>query len=807
MGDFNVNLLNAERHTLTSEFCDTMFAYHHVPLITKPTRVTTDSVTLIDNIFTNKFDTDSFHGILYTDITDHCPIFCIHTNTHITNSKGNFQKRVFSIKNMNKFIQRLRAADWCEIMSSNDSQLSFSLFHQQFLKHFDNSFPIEVKKSEYRKRKPWLTLGLKCSIKRKNKLYLWYKKHPSKGNEKIYKTYKSKLAKLIQLAEREHYDRLFETHKSNVKESWKIINTILCRNKVNVKSNKYIINNCVETDKNVIANKFNDFFVHIGPSLADKIPKTNIKPTSFIKSEQKLTNSFFMEPITHNEVEKIIMSLKDSSPGWDSINAKCLKESYQYFIEPLLHCLNLSFKNGEFPKELKVAKVVPIYKSGESQQIKNYRPVSVLSVFSKLFEKIMHNRLAKFLDKNNVLYNYQFGFRKGYSTSLALISLVDKISVALNDGKYMLGMFLDFSKAFDTVNHEILCDKLECYGIRGVALQWFQSYLSNRSQYVMFDGAQSSVESVTCGVPQGSILGPLLFLLYVNDISNVSDLLFTTLFADDTNLFLEGTDIDAMCTTMNSEMEKLCVWLNVNKLSLNVDKTYLVVFTKRQKIEIRVPLKIMNVNVKEVDCAKYLGFYIDAHLNWSYHIKFIKNKIAKGLGIINKAKKVVSAKTLITLYNSFILPYLTYGIEVWGATFDYSLNSLAIVQKKSLRLLASKPKSCHTDPLFKQMKLLTLPQLYTYSINLFMFKFHFKMLPNVFNDMFVYNQLIHDYQTRQYDLLHVPCSKSVVLSKSIRIKGVYCWNSIYKCISTDSSFVCFKRKLKAHLMADDCLAS
>ena len=362
-------------------------------------------------------------------------------------------------------------------------------------------------------------------------------------------------------------------------------------------------------------------------------------------------------------------------------------------------------------------------------------------------------------------------------------------------------MFLDLSKAFDTVNHKILCDKMECYGIRGTTFEWFQSYLNNRSQYVSFDNTTSSNANIKCGVPQGSILGPLLFLLYVNDIVNVSNDLLPILFADDTNIFLEGTDIDEMCTIMNSEIEKLCSWLNVNKLSLNVEKTHYMVFTKRQNLKVNVPLQIMNVNIKQVDCTKFLGVHIDSHLKWSEHIKFIKNKIAKGLGILNKVRKLLTRKTIVTLYNSFILPHLTYCIEVWGATFDCYLEGLNILHKKAIRLITSKPKMTHTAPLFKQLNLLNLSQLYTFAINMFMFKFTYRLLPPVFTDMFVYNSSVHTYQTRQDYLLHVPLSQSVVLSNSIRIKGVTIWNAIHKCVNIECSLACFKRKLKDFLLS------
>ena len=338
-------------------------------------------------------------------------------------------------------------------------------------------------------------------------------------------------------------------------------------------------------------------------------------------------------------------------------------------ICPLLtHICNLSLSEGIFPDELKLANVIPIFKSGDHETFNNYRPVSTLCTISKVFEKIMYSRLLNYLDHYKILFSYQFGFRKSHSTYMAFMVLIDKLTRALDEGKFVVGILLDFSKAFDTVDHDILLTKLSHYGIRGVPLLWFQSYLSNRQQFVAYNGVSSSVKTVKCGVPQGSILGPLLFLIYINDLVNVCSHCLPILFADDTNLFVSGVDMSHISEIVSKELAELSQWLKVNKLSLNLKKTQYMIFSRRKSKDETINIKIDDQSISETKSSKFLGVYIDNSLNWKTHISYIAGKISRGIGIILKSRKYLTEDSLLTLYYCFIYPFLIYCNHIWGNT-------------------------------------------------------------------------------------------------------------------------------------------
>ena len=316
-------------------------------------------------------------------------------------------------------------------------------------------------------------------------------------------------------------------------------------------------NNASSNTSAGVAEIFNNFFSSIGKNLSQNIPPSSTRFSDFLDTPNSKT--IFFEPTYKEEITKIVANLKErKSPGHDGINNHLLKNIPPQIVDPLVHIINISLATGLVPNYMKIAKVIPIYKKGEKVDVSNHRPISLLTSISKIFERIIYIRTVNFFKKSDIFSNFQFEFRENHSTTHALLSFVEKVTDALDTFSHTIGIFLDFSKAFDTINHKILLAKLSHYGIRGKALEWFTSYLSNRSQYVHVNGVDSQIKSIDCGIPQGSLLGPLLFIIYINDFHRSSDNLSCILFADDSNLLYSHPDPNVLLRTVNCELIKSC---------------------------------------------------------------------------------------------------------------------------------------------------------------------------------------------------------------------------------------------------------
>ena len=809
-GDINIDLVKCDSNRKTADYVDTLLLNNFVPTVIMPTRITPKSATLIDHIYYYEgikphefIKTES--GNFYCDLTDHLPNYTLLINNIIGDKVKRPLIRIFSEKNKETFCSMLQSAEWDMVYNQNDTNAAYNNFINIVTDAYEQSFTITRLSRKRLKDKPWITKGLKKSSRIKNNLYRKWLISQSPDDESEYKSYKKIFKKVAQDAATSYYKNMFNTKTNSVKQLWKNLNTI-CSFKKNDKTKRNVISklnvdNDYITKPEDISNSMNNYFSTVGSKLVNNLINNN--PT-FNNNDYKsycstsIKDSIFLTPVTRTEVYLLIDKLNISkAAGNDNIGPVLVKTAAPIIVDPLLHIYNLSLLNGIVPDKLKIAKVIPVFKTGDRCKSNNYRPISLLSIFEKVLEKLMYTRLYSFLMEHNVLYKNQFGFRKNHSTVLALVEVLDKIYNKLDNHEVVVGIYLDLQKAFDTVNHEILLYKIYHYGIRGITYNWFVSYLANRHQFTSVDNVHSGLLKVTCGVPQGSVLGPLLFLLYINDIEHAVP--GVKLFADDTNLFLSCKDIVSLNLDANACMKRLNEWFLANKLSLNLDKTCYMLFPALKNAS-KFSLDLNGMKIKYVNSCKYLGVIIDDELLWTAHIDHIYCHLLKYVGIFYKLRNKIPKRVLKNIYFAFVHPYILYGIEIYANTSKTHIDKLEKLNNTLLRILQNETRRCYVVNLYVNYDTLSVTDLHKLRILLFVHKYvhHMDKLPEIYKNYFSFNSEIHSYSTRSASNIHLPRAETSYGQRSVSYEGVNLWNNLPDDLKNITSLSKFKAYLKLY---------
>ena len=696
-GDFNINIMNKENES-SRQFIEQMISENYIPHITCPTRITDQSATLIDNIFllhtSNMIDIKITSGNLITDITDHLANFLIYGNT-IPQATSRKQVRIYSEYNTKAFIEHLHKEEtWKSFMQSTDCDDATERYLKITREAHEKYFPMKMISIKRDKDKKWITKGIRISCRKKMKLYRKYLKKPTEENQRQWKNYRNFLRGICKKAECEYFKKIISDTNGSIKRLWQKFRPILNVNKSNKsksKIEKLQIDEKIITGDESIACAFNEYFCNIGKNLSKSIPKVNKIFSDFLPSSN--CKSMFVNPFSENELLEEIAKLKDNKAiGYSDIPIKLFKKCKFVLVKPLVTLYNMTIEQGVFPNALKMAQVIPIHKGDEKHLAQNYRPISILNCISKLLERLMQKRLYKFLEKHDLMYPLQFGFRRKHSTNQALIEVTEKIKEALDSGQTSLGIYLDIKKAFDTVNHNIMLKKMYHYGIRGTVYNWFKSYLSHRTQYVKVNGCNSHIDTIQTGVPQGSVLGPLLYIMYVNDIGNCANDIEQCqimLFADDTNVLLQGKDIRNLMKRSQSIMNTLEMWLCANKLSLNVKKTNYCIFHSPSYI---IPkncdfIKIGSKQIERVTYVKYLGLIIDDKLNWKLQSNELARNLVKTASTLKFIRNHIPYQCKKQLYYAYAYSKIIYGIEVYDNANKTNINKLQVLQNRILKIL------------------------------------------------------------------------------------------------------------------------
>ena len=481
-----------------------------------------------------------------------------------------------------------------------------------------------------------------------------------------------------------------------------------------------------------------------------------------------VTNTLFLHPTGDEEIINVIKKLKPKrSSGEDGIPAFIIKECCYELAKPIIDICNAALAQGIFPEIFKVAKVIPIHKKGSKTDVGNYRPISLLSIFSKILEKVVYARLVSFLEKTNILTDSQYGFRKKRNIMCAVESFLNEIHKSREMKVETYGLFLDLSKAFELVHHRKLIQKLESYGIRGHASMWFRSYLANRQQFVQLGGTVSETRPISCGVPQGSILGPILFLLYINDLPSYLAPRKTVLYADDTNILINSNECNVQDTVMDT-ITKVNQWTLHNNLKINNSKTVIINFNPQlHKHHSEYTFSSGSDILQPRQNTKFLGVWVDEGLKWTKHIAELLTKLNKSVYALRVLSKLISKKALRQAYYALIYSHLKYGIIFWGRAPP--AKQLFTLQKRIIRIIANVPALSPSKPLFSQLNLLPLPSVYI-----------FETLQYVKNNMRACekNLSYHEYGTRSATHYHINAVRLKSTQNSVHYLGLKIYNKL-----------------------------
>lgn len=780
VGDFNMNWLinNNITRKIKNIICDNGF----VQLIKQFTRITKDSKTLIDYVIVN----DKYNIKACVDdkmkISDH---ETLKIKIITKNKKDPKQTELKILKyDKQKLIRQLITSEILTVYYLNCNSKA-DIFSNTFRNIISEQIVL-IKRTNITSNN-WFSNELHSLKQNKVAQYkiATYTNNEIEWNK--YKSIRNEYKNNLHYAKKNHISNKIQNCRDQ-KHMWKNIKKLVL-NETRGKIKNVNFANRMYTNDLIIANKFNRYFINSVQEINNSIPLRQYK-----NHINNITTTFKFKLITLNELKTIIDEIKNKS-DMNFINTEVIKDSFELIGENLLSILNCSLSEGTFPDVWKETLVIPIPKIKNTCESTEFRPINIIPTEAKILERIVYNQLEFYFENNQLISNYQSGFRKGHSCESLLNLVITNWKMAVNGKKCIIAVFIDLKRAFETINRDILTLKLKKYGIKNTELEWFRSYLNNRKQRTRVNNTVSDVLNVEIGVPQGSILGVLLFLIYINDMEKCVDLARLVLFADDALLYIIDENIEQAVIKMNAELQKVYEWLEMNKLKLNISKTNCMIINGSTTSNVTFNNTII-IPVTEI---KYLGVIIDKSLKFKNHIDYIAKKIAKKNYFLSKIRNKITLNTVIKIYNTMIKPHFEYCPSILFTYTNEEKTRLQRLQNKGMRIVLKLNRFTPMSSLLECLKWMSVNQKICYNVLIMVFKVKYNLLPKYLSDMLTYVGDVHQYNLRNINDFRLSNVRNEQTKNMLMYKGIKLFNELPASLKTETNIKIFKKNCYEHV--------
>ena len=798
LGDVNCDLLAVNPHCYTIKMNEVAENFHLKQVITKPTRVTETSESLIDHIYTSCPNNVNESDVIHTAMSDHYCAYTIIGKEKKVKSQNHKYSMNRKYKNLdeNRFRSDIANVDWYNVTKYSCIDKAVSEFENIFLNIANKHAPLKRKRVRQNNSSPWLTDEILAAMRERDQLKKRASKTKSPQLWNDFRKLRNKVNGMIKESKKMYVTNGLKTKDS--KEVWNNLRHIVPGKNKNTEICCIKTQEGECTDSKGIANTLNEYFADVGPSIADKIPEVEMLNNNVDENNSSNGEHFTFKGVTDEYVLEYLSSLPDKkATGVDDISSKLLKISAKEVSPIITFLVNKSLHTGIFPNKWKKARVCPIFKGGDNTDPCNYRPISILPVLSKVIERAVFDQLYPFLDSNQMLHESQSGFRPGFSTASALLDITEDWLKSIDNGEYIGIVMLDLRKAFDTVNHKLLIDKLQTYGFDDHVIRWFRSYLNERCHVTSVNGSKSSERKSVCGIPQGSILGPLLFILYINDLPKYVTNVKVSMYADDTAIYFSSKNVNDVVNRINCDLENIDNWLACNKLSLNVDKTHFMIIGTPQRLanlhDVDLNVHIKGARIQRANHCKHLGVEIDDKLIWNEQIDKVRKKVLTGLYFMKKAANFIPKQYQSMLYNCIIAPYFNYCNVVWGRCNKTLCNKLQVLQNRAAKIITGVSRYGSSTEALNVLNWKNLEEKLSVSEAVVMYKIVNNQAPSYLSNRFSKRETC--YNTRHKHDLFMQKPNTEYMKRSFTYRGAKLWNSLDDNVKNACNPISFKQLL------------